>query len=269
MRAVFVTTNNRTSAIHRGVEVAHIVGGSHVDCKHVGENRNILHEAHVVIHVKFPCSAAFSASNASHMYDRVDSVRRVDMRKFQSEIVSCRRAVANCRAKKCFVIPHHLNLRCNVHGGVANGKSIIGYVGKYVYVPPHMKSNLSSYRMLYERNFDHPCRFFNSIDIAVSWKKPSVFCPQERFSNPIYFNIPTIGTDHHCSFTDLDEERNFICSTEDCVRSKIEKIRNGSLRSEFSQLRKKIIHYVSKENVRKMYIDAFESTINMRASTLK
>ena len=263
MNVIFVTTNNRTSGIHRGVDAARITGGVHVDCSYANKYKTEFHLADVVVHVKFRCPAAFILSTATHVYDRVDSVRRVNMTSFASEIVSCKKAAAtSCRAPFCTAIPHHINLNCSIHTDAQKYATTVGFVGKNIHIPTDLKYNLTDYTIMHERNFRHPCQFFDKTDIAVSWRKPMQFLPQERFTNPIYFNIPTIGTSYHPSFVELDEERHFICSDSTCVRSKIELIRNGKLKYEFRSLRQKVMNYVSSDNVRQLYMQAFRRSID-------
>jgi hypothetical protein len=262
MNIVFVTTNSRNSGIHRGLDAARLVGGKHIDCSHANRYKEQFRLANVVVHVKFACHAAFVLSNATHIYDRVDSVRKVNMTLFASEIVSCKQAAAtSCRASRCYVVPHHINLNCRIHSDVNMNDTRIGYVGQNIQIPNELKSQLSKYRLTYERMFKSSCQFFDGINLAIAWRKPNIFLPQERFTNPIYFNIPTIGTSYHPSFLELDDKRHFLCTNSTCVRYKIELIRKGQLKDEFAYLRRRVMHYVSPANVRKMYMYAFEKSV--------
>lgn len=181
------------------------------------------------------------------------------MHRFDAEIVTHGAALRQCNTRVCASIPHHVNLDCKIHNlsrGGAHRRMRIGLVGQYI-------------------NYDakslglHPddvvtegfklCRFYDAIDIAISWRKSSNNnLPQERFTNPIYFNIPTIGHSFHTSYTEYEHGRPFLCSTLTCLHDTIRTIRNQSLDVEFAKLREEVVRDVHPTNVGRLYLGLFD-----------
>jgi hypothetical protein len=116
--------------------------------------------------------------------------------------------------------------------------------------------NYTNYTVLSEKKV-RGCRFYNSIDIAIAWKKDSKDRPGERFSNPLWFGIPTIGHSYHVSFADYKHAHPFLCTSEACVLTKVQAIANGTLVPAFRKLRDEVRADVNSV-VARMYLDLFK-----------
>lgn len=246
-RAVFVLSNHRSSAVHRGIHVAALLSQHHALCSDLNSTRTY----DVYIHVKFACKKVLG-NGASHVLDRLDSLQRIDMRPFDAEITNTRSETRSCATKMCITVPHHVNLPCRRHG-VPKNPPVVGLVGQNSRPDPNLLKLLRSrYKVVVERT--NPCAFFDAIDVAIAWKKSEmVNLPQERFTNPIYFRIPTIGHKFHASYGEYAHSAPFLCDTPNCTLETIRGIVNRSLWLEFESLRAEVESDVSDDAMRRLY----------------
>ena len=253
-RVVFVVTNNRSSALHRGIHVAAMLSQHHALCSELTSSRTY----DVYIHVKFVCSKVLG-NGASHVLDRIDSVRRIDMRPFDAEITNTRSETRRSFVTKmCITIPHHVNLHCRQHGAPRT-PPVVGLVGQNSRADPELLRLLRRrYRVVLEGA--NPCAFFDAIDVAIAWKKSNlVRLPQERFTNPIYFRIPTIGHKFHASYGEYVHSVPFLCDTPNCALETIRGIVNRSLWPQFEALRTEVESDVSDGATMRLYRFLFDN----------
>lgn len=271
MSVVFVNSkraisSNRGSWLIRGVSVSNMLNASLASCD---DDVSHLFPIRFMVHVKNQCRNFMNISEYN-VFDGVDSKKRVDLSAFDGEIRAT--GVANhnnmCGNRVCVRIPHHDNLECNVHTDLQSrlagadehrGKHrrpVIGIVGNEPSI-----TGLNGYRVLLERDFVRPCAFFDRIDIAIAWKKrqSSLYpLPCERFTNPISWNIPTIGYPY-ASYKVFNESNDFICSDLKCVYRKIKEIHTGSMWTQLRALRRKVLLDTSKEHVVHLYRTLFST----------
>jgi len=122
-----------------------------------------------------------------------------------------------CRTPICTVIPHHYNLPCKPRLD-RRGKRTIGLIGWNRNQPVlqqefraagittvmEPKSGLSLRGGVTKAQREHfraaSCGFYSGLGVAISWSRPeSCYEPNQRFTNPIYLGIPTIGYAHQVS----------------------------------------------------------------------
>ena len=253
MSAVFVISNRHGSSIIRGLGAVRITNGSLAFCDRIWESR--VGAPSVVVHVKLPCRTAFGRwPIAHHVYDRIDQFN-LDVRRyrFAAEILSDEAQYPGCHSRVCAVIPHHVNMGCRIHENFTPPpKPVVGVVGMGVAPIPIAIPNVT---IMYERG--HPCAFFDQIDIAVAWKKEGRFRPAERFTNPIAFGIPTIGSDYFPSFRHYVAAAPFLCRSDACIVERIHAILNGTLLAPFDALRSEVLQDVDPRNVQRLYESVF------------
>ena len=262
-RAVFIAQNKRGSARHRGYDAARIVGGTVAPCD--ASVASI--PADMFVHVKYPCEHARPVQ-AFHVFDRIDNVKSYAASTaqnpmpspwFDAEITSNKAQLRQCGNRTCARIPHHANLNCRMHVDrtLTRRRPVLGLVGgNHMPVPHPLLEQLRNYTVLSETKV-HGCRFFDQIDIAVAWKKAGKDKPGERFSNPLWFGIPTIGHSYHVSFADYKHAHPFLCTSEACVLTKVQAIANGTLVPAFRKLRDEVRADVNSV-VARMYLDLFK-----------
>merc|ERR1712220_26099 len=164
---------------------------------------------------------------------------------FDAEITSNKAQLRQCGNRTCARIPHHANLNCWMH------------VDRTLTRRRPVLELLGNYTVLSETKV-HGCRFFDQIDIAVAWKKAGKDKPGERFSNPLWFGIPTIGHSYHVSFADYKHAPPFLCASEACVLTKLQAIENGTLIPAFRKLLDEVRADVNSSVVARMYLDLFK-----------
>ena len=271
-RAVFIL-NTRLgvgmgAARIRGYDAARIVGGTVAPCD--ASVASI--PADMFVHVKYPCEHARPVQ-AFHVFDRIDNFKPyaastaqspMPLPWFDAEITSNEAQLRRCGNRTCARIPHHANLKCRMHGHVnrtlTRRRLVLGLVGSSTPVSHALLEqlrNYTNYTVLSEKKV-RGCRFYNSIDIAIAWKKDSKDRPGERFSNPLWFGIPTIGHSYHVSFADYKHAPPFLCASEACVLTKLQAIENGTLIPAFRKLRNEVRADVNSSVVARMYLDLFK-----------
>jgi hypothetical protein len=270
-KVAFVTSNMRHSAIHRGVHVAKLLNQSHLACQQLTAGSRSFD---IYVHVKIPCTRILT-NGALHVWDRIDYVKTADTRPFDAENTPTNRLSELCRTRICISIPHHVNIHCRRHAVYNARQPVVGLVGHVNADARLMGLLFKRYRVV--REGANPCAFFNSIDVAIAWKKDMEFhSPQERFTNPIVFNIPTIGHRFHASYRDYANGDAFLCGDAECMLSKLEWFSNVSYSATspsnntslfsynstfvrpdaipgFQRLRTEIVNDVSLKNVRRLY----------------
>jgi len=140
----------------------------------------------------------------------------------------------------------------------------------------------------------HICSFYDSINIALAWTnqddslihisaqsskhsskssnskhdntpKYSIydFKSQERFTNPIMMNIPTIGYDKYQSFRHYNGSQDFLCPDLGCVKNLISRILlNDDIRRLFQQLRQNVMQEVRVDSVVAQYVALIRAAVS-------
>jgi hypothetical protein len=253
-RVLFVVSNLWGSAMHRGYEMAHLLNASVCQCASCNASA-----FDTVVHVKFPCWRLRHASR-DHIFDRVDNYEfdMADVPWIRTEIVPTHH-MANACTHRCVVIPHHMNLNCSIHPRPwrrIRENPVIGIVGTDVRSTTNMvRLSLLDYSVRYE-HMGHPCDFFDAIDVAVVWKKHSgVDIPTERFTNPIWFNIPAIAHSFHVGYTEYVHAYPFVCASLWSLRQRVRDVirADDSIVRSFSLLRREVTNDVATEHVVSRY----------------
>ena len=258
----FIIQNNFGSSHHRGIDAANITKSRVYRCGYLKSSAFI----NVFVHVKYVCPQILKSYNTSyHVFDRIDNFRNLDLSGFSGEIVSTDYQLKYCKTRVCAVIPHHVNIRCNFHNMYFTNKTnpTVGLVGTNTHVPYNLFEELKSFKILVEKKNDL-CLFYNKIDIAISWKSLE-HKPNERFSNPIWFGIPTIGYAHNRAYTEYKNANPFLCTNVSCVKMVIYGILNGSLSEKFVRLQQEVRNDVHPLRVSQMYNSMFE-LLNLKSS---
>lgn len=263
-----MVSNTFGSAIHRGFDAARLVNGSSVHCHDI---RNASLNVLFVVHVKYPCVAAFETyTTAQHLLDRIDNVRNLS-HPFAAEVVTDEVQCRHSPYRVCAVIPHHINLSCKLRGLTwpTPRNAVVGFVGTYTPLPSDLATAVRRVAHIVREKPSRasPCTsFYDKIDIAISWFKPGISRPAERFTNPIAFGIPTVGHSSFSSFSHYVHAQPFLCRTSTCVIDRLHGILNGSLRSQFAALHDEVIRDVHPENVARLYRSTFELTTHRSSS---
>ena len=148
-----------------------------------------------------------------------------------------------CRFRVCAAIPHHDNLRCRRRDAVAPAPPWprIGIVGTGVRVAPELAPLRRHATLVGEPRHRHLCEaFYDTLDVAIAWRKPDRYRPAERFTNPLAYGIPTIGHSHFATFAHYRHAGPFLCATAACVAQRLRGLRNGSLLAAFRALRDEV-----------------------------
>ena len=250
---------------HRGVDAARIVGGTVARCD--ASVASI--PADMFVHVKYPCEHARPVQ-AFHVFDRIDNPRSYATSTaqnpmpspwFDAEITSNEAQLRQCGNRTCARIPHHANLNCRmrVDRTLTRRRPVLGLVGSSVPVPHALLEQLRNYTVIQEKEVrGAPCLFYDQIDVATAWKKAGALRPGERFSNPLYFGIPTIGHSYHVSFADYKHAHPFLCTSEACALTKVQAIANGALAPAFRELCDEVRADVNSSVVARMYLALFK-----------
>ena len=258
MSVVFVNSkrairSNRGSWKIRGMSVARMLGSMVLSCEDDIREFTRKTPIRVMVHVKNPCYD-FMNFSTYNVFDAVDNKKFVDLSRFDAQITA--NIPKSCTSKLCVRIPHHDNMHCKIHKMwlPMERSPIIGIVGN----EPSIKS-LKKYNIVSEKEFSSPCAFFDRVDIAVAWKKNIAFdaLPCERFTNPIAWNIPTIGYSYS-SYKYYNFSKPFICRDLECVSRKVEEIRRGLLNHEFHLLRNEVMSGVSADRIQRLYRALFQ-----------
>ena len=252
MKAVFLVHNHWGSAVMRGHDAARIVGGAVAPC-----NASVASlPADVFVHVKFACAHARPAPGF-HVLDRIDNTDTVDLSWFDAEITSNEAQLRQCRTRVCATIPHHANLDCRMHAGLARRRPIVGLVGSSTPASHTLLKELRAYAVVSEMKVSG-CKFYDQIDIAIAWKKHERNRPGTRFAMPLWFGIPTIGHAHHTSYAEYEHAHPFLCSSDACALAKVHGIVNGTLGPAFRKLREEVRADVNSSVAARRYLALFE-----------
>jgi len=258
MSIVFVNSkqaiqSNRGSWKIRGISTSNLFQGHTLSCQDdIFKFLNRFPPIIAMVHVKNPCYK-FVNFSLYNIYDAVDNKKYVNLSRFDAQITA--NIHDSCTTKICMRIPHHDNLHCNVHKlPISHHTPTIGIVGNEQSI-----SYLKSYRIIRETDFSNSCAFFNSIDIAIAWKKRALKSelPCERFTNPVSWNIPTIGYPYK-SYKSYNHSNTFICSDLKCIFRKIRDIRTGVLEYDFNQLRNEVVQDIGPTHIKHLYNLLFE-----------
>ena len=180
--------------------------------------------------------------------------------------------IAECCTPICAVIPHPCNLPCadNVSRRESPRVGLIGWT----------QASLSIRNALHAANvridaepkgrwhtFGHGhetgrpaeiCSFFDSLGAAIAWNEDQEsYDPAQRFTNPIYLGIPTIGYARQASFRAYGSA--FLCDNVECVRELLKRIRAGQLQDEFEALRSTVRRHVSWKATQMRYEALFDA----------
>lgn len=249
---IFLIHNRWGSAHHRGIDASRITNGKIHHCGHSN-----LTKAAIFVHVKYVCDQAMKQyEQAYHVFDRIDNFRKVNLKGFSGEIVSTESQLRECSMRVCAVIPHHINLSCRFHSQLLHTPPNIGFVGTSTRVPATLVKKLHAFPTRHEK-LGELCLFYDNIDIAIAWKNEKNK-PNERFSNPVWFGIPTIGSVYNTAFTEYKNAASFLCYSEDCVIDRVYGIQNRSLTEKFLRLRAEVRNDVNSRSVTRMYFSMFQ-----------
>jgi len=122
------------------------------------------------------------------------------------------------------------------------------------------------------------CSFYDRINIALTWtsqddllihtsadlsSKYSIydFKSQERFTNPIMMNIPTIGYNKYQSFRHYNGSQEFLCPDLGCVQNLISRILFDGMKPMFKQLRQSVMQEVRVESVVAQYTELIAAVV--------
>lgn len=255
---LFAVHNDAGSALHRGRDVARLLNQSWVRCS---ESANAT--ADVVVHVKFPC-AQLRHRARHHVLDVVDNWNHDASRHdwIHTAIVSTREAADACPTRRCVRIPHHANLACREHPRIdfVPRPVVVGVVGTDFWSKFNLVSvALVGYTVRTESPGD-PCAFYDAIDVAVVWKKNgNAHSPAERFTNPVYFNIPTVVHSFYAGPREYNGSAAFACGSYACLRPLVASVAAGGRRGEFASLREEVRRDVSPASVARAYGALFAS----------
>jgi hypothetical protein len=122
------------------------------------------------------------------------------------------------------------------------------------------------------------CSFYDRINIALTWtsqddllihtsadltSKYSIydFKSQERFTNPIMMNIPTIGYNKYQSFRHYKGSQEFLCPDLGCVQNLISRILLDGMKPMFKKLRQSVMQEVRVESVVAQYTELIAAVV--------
>ena len=122
------------------------------------------------------------------------------------------------------------------------------------------------------------CSFYDRINIALTWtsqddllihtsadlsSKYSIydFKSQERFTNPIMMNIPTIGYNKYQSFRHYNGSQEFLCPDLGCVLNLISRILLDGMKPMFKQLRQSVMQEARVESVVAQYTELIAAVV--------
>jgi hypothetical protein len=133
------------------------------------------------------------------------------------------------------------------------------------------------------------CSFYDRINIALTWTSQDDllihtsakvsskhsskmlhntpqysiydFKSQERFTNPIMMNIPTIGYSKYQSFRHYNGSQEFLCSDLRCVQNLISRILFDGMKPMFKQLRHSVMQEVRVESVIAQYTELIAAVV--------
>lgn len=253
MSIVFVNSrrairSKRGSWKIRGESVACMLGAYTASCD---DDIHSFLPIRVMVHVKNPCLNFLNVSKYN-VYDATDNKKFVNASRFDAQITA--NPLKVCGSRICIRIPHHDNLNCKVHSNarkesLSTRRIVIGIVGNEPTI-----TRMSGYHVLLEKDFAQPCVFFDRINIAIAWKKKaSLFqLPCERFTNPISWNIPTVGY-AYASYKNYHQARPFVCTDSKCVHETIRNITIGKLDTQFRALRREVVKDTSPARILHLY----------------
>lgn len=87
------------------------------------------------------------------------------------------------------------------------------------------------------------------------------FKSQERFTNPIMMNIPTIGYSKYQSFRHYNGSQDFLCPDLGCVQNLISRIILYGMKRMFQQLRQSVMQEVRVESVIAQYTELISTVV--------
>ena len=255
----------------RGSDVVqHLQGSSTLTaayhpCK--GVNRTILCSNDVYVHIKHACQAALSC-HGKHIMDTVD---RPPEHGFDGHIFETDTQLrADCASQCCAAIPHLFNLKCRPSKLQASEKirgngsvAVLGWhnatttLGVFESLRPFVDLPLQQEPQT--DRFSRLCSWYEThISVAIAWKtnnKSKGAC--ERFTNPIWLNLPTIGHVFYDCQREFDPEGTFLCGNTSCINRTIQSFRAGLLDEPFQRLVDRVKRATNAEALRKRYASFF------------
>ena len=71
--------------------------------------------------------------------------------------------------------------------------------------------------------------------------------PAERFTNPLFFDIPTIGYSNYSAYQEYGNE--LLCNSDECVLECIKRIQSGSMNRTIFETRKRVVREVNPQRM--------------------
>ena len=246
-----------SASIHRGVATANVISqrttlsASALLCNQARPTRGV----DIYVHIKHPCRHILASTAHVHIHDVIDFKGPLGplQNNFTATIFASEYdMILRCKTHICSIIPHHFNLDCKSNSTARKGDEGIGLVGTS-YNDASIKTIEDRLGLTLVREIpSRSCIFFRSIHIAIAWKGTKKLHyedalggntqvkPAERYTNPIYQGIPTIGYRGYHSFSEYGKK--FLCGDLMCVRELIKKIERGQVKAAFKTLHESVTH---------------------------
>ena len=219
----------------------------------------------VFVHIKHACKAALRC-NGTHIMDTVDLPPEHG---FAGHIFETDAQLGtDCTSRCCAAIPHLFNLNCrsskllaSEHMRTNGSVAVLGWT-------PTVHAQVRALRPFVDlpleaepkqEDFKGLCPWYETrVRVAIAWKtnnKSSGAC--ERFTNPIWLNLPTIGHVFYDCQRELDPDGTFLCGDGSCVNRTIESFRTGSLDEPFQRLVQRVKLATRANTIARMYASFF------------
>lgn len=237
----------------------------------------------VYVHVKYLCPNLLQERTSSaHIYDVVDSsIGRLRRGRLDGVIMGTNTDIRkNCRklGAICARIPHHVNHNCtprrqNWPLRQFNGKYVIGVLGtsNYTYLYKDLQKLLPNYEVLLQNSFSSGlCEFYDNISLALLWvdnfyhTEIGIRKPPTRMTNTARVNIPMVATSTYAAYHLYDPENKFLCADLPCIKTTVEAILKGMLRSDFVALKKRADKDTSSETIVGKYQRLFRAVVQRK-----
>ena len=264
-----------SASIHRGVATANVISqrtalsASALLCNQARPTRGV----DIYVHIKHPCHHILASTSHIHIHDVIDFKGPLGplQTNFTATIFASEfDMILRCKTHICSIIPHHFNLDCKSNSTARKGGEGIGLVGTS-YNDASIKTIEDRLGLTLVREIpSRPCHFFRSIHIAIAWKGTkklhyedavggnSQVKPAERYTNPIYQGIPTIGYRGYHSFSEYGNK--FLCGDLLCVRVLIQKIERGQVKAAFKTLHESVTHDTGTAALVMRYLALFQAS---------